>query len=179
MKYLPTMVIEKFNQIDFDKLYSENKKIILTDLDNTLIDYTVKEPTEELINLNQKLREKGFKIYIISNNSKKRIEKFTKNFKVDGYLPKALKPWKIKLNKYLKKNNINKEETIFIGDQLLTDIKAANNVNLDSILVCSINRKSEKWYTTINRLREGRILKKIKKLNPEIYEKIERIRNNE
>lgn len=179
MKYLPTMVVEKFNQIDFDKLYSENKKIILTDLDNTLIDYSVKEPTEELIKLNRILKDKGFKIYIISNNSKKRIEKFIKEFKVDGYLAKALKPWKTKVNKYLKKNNINKEETIFIGDQLLTDIKCANSLNLDSILVRSVSRKSEKWYTTINRLREGKILKKIKKINPKIYNEIERLNNNE
>ncbi len=179
MKYLPTIVVQRFKQIDFDKLYSENKKIILTDLDNTLIDYFVKEPTDELIILNEKLRQMGFKIYIISNNSKKRIGRFVEKFKVDGFLSHALKPWKFKVNHYLAKEQINKEEVIFIGDQLLTDIKCANGIGVPSILVRSVSRKSEKWYTRLNRMRETRVMKKIKKVSPEIYNEIERLNNNE
>lgn len=179
MKYLPTIVVQQFKNIDFDKLYSENKKIILTDLDNTLIDYFVKEPTEELISLNAHLRAMGFKIYIISNNSKKRVARFVDKFKVDGFLSNALKPWKIKTCNYIKKMGINKEEVIFIGDQLLTDIKFANNIGVPSILVRSVSRKSEKWYTKLNRMREVLVMRKIKKVNIEIYKEIERLNNNE
>ena len=179
MKYLPTIVVQRFSNIDFDKLYSENIRIILTDLDNTLIDYFVKEPTEELIKLSEYLHQKGFKIYIISNNSKKRIERFIEKFKVDGYLAKALKPGKTKVNKYIKKNDIDKEKTIFIGDQLLTDIKCANKVGIKSVLVRSVSRKSEKWYTRLNRMRETFVMRKIKKVDPKIYLEIERLNKNE
>jgi predicted HAD superfamily phosphohydrolase YqeG len=50
-----------------------------------------------------------------------------------------------------------------IGDQLVTDILCANRVGVDSILVKSISRASEKWYTRINRLRDPFIVKKIAK----------------
>ena len=59
---------------------------------------------------------------------------------------------------FLKKENIEITNTILIGDQLLTDIKCANKLGLDSVLVKSISRKSEKWYTRINRLREKRVI---------------------
>ena len=57
--------------------------------------------------------------------------------------------------------------TILIGDQLLTDIKCANKLGLDSVLVKSISRKSEKWYTRINRLREKRVINNIAKVDKE------------
>lgn len=47
-----------------------------------------------------------------------------------------------------------------IGDQLLTDIVCANKIGVTNILVKSISRKTERWYTRINRLREEKVLKK-------------------
>mgnify|MGYP000121594272 FL=1 len=67
----------------------------------------------------------------------------------------------------MKKENIEITNTILIGDQLLTDIKCANKLGLDSVLVKSISRKSEKWYTRINRLREKRVINNIAKVDKE------------
>lgn len=65
-----------------------------------------------------------------------------------------MKPYSFKLNQFITKNKFVKEEIIFIGDQILTDIACANSAELDSLLVKSLTRSSEKWYTKINRLRE-------------------------
>ena len=69
-----------------------------------------------------------------------------------------------------------------IGDQLVTDILCANNVGVESILVKSISRESEKLYTIINRWREPFIIKRYWKKNPEyaaqIYEMIKKEKNN-
>lgn len=175
MKYLPTYVITKFTEIDFSSLYEKGKRIILTDLDNTLIDYHLKEPTPELLKLNHKLKEMGFQIYVISNNVKKRLVTFVSKFEVDGFLANAMKPYGFRLRKFVKKLQVSKSEIIFVGDQILTDIACANNCGLESILVGSITRSSEKWYTRLNRLREKRILNKIKKIDYQKYQEIERI----
>lgn len=183
LKYIPTYCLKSVLDVDYNKLYELGKRIILTDLDNTLISYNYNYATKELICLNDLLREKGFKIFIVSNNNEKRIVKFMETFKIDGYLIKAGKPSAKKINMFINNNNFSKNEIIFIGDQLVTDVACANNVGIDSILVSTIDVNSQKWYTKINRMREARIIKNISKINfkkaCEIYETVKRGTENE
>lgn len=164
-KYLPTYVFNSINDIDFNTLYEQGKKVILFDLDNTIATYNQLDPTKSHLEFNKMLHNIGFNIHIISNNKGPRIKRFVENFVVDGYLTNAKKPFSKNTSLYLEKNNIKKEEVVFIGDQTLTDISCANNLCIDSILVKSIDRKTEKWYTKINRIREKCIIKRLSKKN--------------
>ncbi len=171
-KYTPTFVYLSIYDIDFSKLYALGKKIIISDLDNTLMPYYENKASNSLISWQKKLKEIGFSLYIITNNNEQRILKVKETLEIDGYLTKANKPSGKRLNEYLNNLKINKEEVIFLGDQLVTDIACANNISVDSILVKTIDTKHQKWYTKINRLRENRILKKMIKENPDIASKI-------
>lgn len=172
MKYLPTHVYQSIFEIDFTSLYANGKRIILSDLDNTIAQYHEKTPSKECLEWNQKLRAMGFKIYLVSNNHAKRLAEYTKEFMVDGYISDACKPFKRKMEKFFKKNNVKKAEVIALGDQLVTDISAFNKLKVDSILVKTINQKKQKWYTKINRIREENILKRIKKVDYNKYNQI-------
>ena len=55
MKYIPTSIVTYFKDIDFVKLYEQGKRIILTDLDNTLISYKEEEPTEALFKWKERI----------------------------------------------------------------------------------------------------------------------------
>lgn len=178
-KYLPTYLAWTVYDIDFASLYEQGKRVILFDLDNTLASYEDTTPTNKQLELNEKLRKIGFKIYIASNNREKRTKLYTNTFKVDSYIVLAKKPFTFKINKFLKKMQINKDELIMIGDQLLTDIACANKLGVDNILVHSISRKTEKWYTKINRKREKYILKKITKKDNKIANEIKKIIGNQ
>ncbi len=169
MKYLPTYVYTTIYDIDFSTLYASGKKIILSDLDNTIASYSEETPTAEMIKFNEKLKKLGFKIYLVSNNHDKRIKKFSEKFIIDGFLSEAKKPFTKKLEKFLETNNLKKSQIIGIGDQLVTDIRGFNSLGVDTILVKTIDQKNQKWYTKINRLREKNILKKIKKVDCEKY----------
>ena len=79
------------------------------------------------------------------------------------------------IDTFLKKNNINKQEMIMIGDQLLTDIACANKLKVDCVLVHSISRKTEKWYTKINRKREKIKLRRIERKDPVLANDIRQI----
>ena len=173
--YTPKIVTKKFSDLDFNKLYESGYRIIISDLDNTLAPYTMVEPSNELIKEIDKIKELGFKIYLISNNKEKRIKLFQERLGIDGYLSSANKPNPQRLEIYLKEQNLEKSKIIAIGDQLVTDILCFNRLELCSILVKTIDTKTQKWYTKINRLRESLILKKMKNRNPEIYRKIEEI----
>lgn len=171
-KYIPTYCAASVFDVDYSKLYELGKRIILTDLDNTLISYRENCASIKLLKLREELVKLGFKIYIVSNNNAKRIECFKKTFQIDGYLVNAKKPSPKRINKFIEDNNINKESVIFIGDQLVTDILMAGNASLDSILVSTIDKKSQKWYTKINRAREKRIIRRIGKFDVLMSEKI-------
>ena len=172
-KYIPTYCALSIYDIDFDKLYDQGKRIILTDLDNTLISYRQNQADERLIEFGKYLRKRGFQIFIVTNNNDKRVTEFLKTFEINGYLINAHKPSSKKIDEFILKNKIKKEEVIYMGDQLVTDIAAANNANLESVFISAIDTSSQKWYTKINRMREKRIIKNIMKIDSVSGKRIE------
>ena len=172
MLYTPSQVETTFLSIDYKGLRQIGYRVVLFDLDNTLAPYTELTPSDTLKESIKKIQESGYAIYIVSNNNNERIRLFTKELGLDGALAKAGKPNPDKILQFLKKRNIKTTEVIAVGDQLVTDILAYNRAGLYSVLVKTIDKKTQKWYTKINRLREKKIIQKICVENPEIGRKI-------
>ena len=80
-------------------------------------------------------------------------------------------PIKGGFKKVLKKatREYSPNEIVAIGDQLMTDVFAANRMNYTSILVKAIDRKTEKWTTRFNRILEGHVLRKIEEKHPQLF----------
>ena len=175
MKYIPNDVYKSIYDIDFSKLYEDGYRFIISDLDNTLASYKENLPNNLLLNKIEQIKKLGFQFYLVSNNNSTRISTFNEVLKTDGFLSKANKPKTNKLETYLIENEIDKTKTIGLGDQLVTDILGFNRLGVYSILVKTIDKKTQKWYTKINRIREIKILKEIKKINPNIGRKIEEL----
>lgn len=167
--YIPKIYQKNLYNVDYGKLYEEGYKLILMDLDNTLLGYQEQELSKEKEELVKRIQEIGFKIILITNNHKKRIEKIAKTLNVD-FAYSVRKPFGYKLKKLMEKNNFTSSNTICIGDQLVTDIQAGNKLSLYTILIDSIDRKKEIFITRINRRIEKRALKKLKKKYPQKYE---------
>jgi predicted HAD superfamily phosphohydrolase YqeG len=77
---------------------------------------------------------------------------------------KAGKPFKKNLLRAMKDIETDREHTIFIGDQILTDVWAAHNAGIRAILVPPINDKKD-LLTKFKRLLERPILRKYEKGN--------------
>lgn len=170
--FIPNECYKTIFDIDYNKLYEEGKRILLIDLDNTLISYSQNVLTKEVHELFKKLDEMGFKIVLISNNTQKRLITSIEDNDI-MYVYSARKPLKKGFKKALKNfSSYHKNNIILIGDQLMTDVLGAKNFGIDVILVKSIERKTEKWYTRFNRRLERRVLKKMSKKYPKVYEKI-------
>ena len=155
--YKPTKYYKNILSIDYIKLKNNNIKTILCDLDNTILNNYENNIKEEIIEL-FKILNKEFKIYIISNALPSRVNKIKKELNVEG-ISLTLKPLTFKIKKLLKNNNININETIIIGDQLFTDIKCANKLNIKSILVDPLDKKKS-IITKISRKFEKKYLKR-------------------
>ena len=152
-------------------MYEDGIRLILTDLDNTLISYKETEPLEAQYAWVKKMKEIGFEIIIVSNNShKERVSRFAELLDIK-YLNFALKPTKIGMKKALKmaRQKYNSNEVVALGDQLMTDILVANRMKFHSILVKAVDRKSDILPTRINRKLERHVLKVLRKKNSESY----------
>ncbi len=176
-KYIPNYVYKSVYDIDFLDIYNKEKiRFIFLDIDNTLAPYDEDVPKEEAKKLVKDLLKIGFELILISNNNKKRVLKYSKPLGLKAiYL--ALKPLKKGFKKGLKMASkvYKPEEVLVVGDQLMTDILGANRMKFKCILVEPIKRKSDILTTRINRRRERRVLKKIKKHYYEKYEELRKI----
>lgn len=172
-KFIPNEFHDTFFDIDFNNLYQKGYRVILTDLDNTLITYDEVIPPDKVTKKISDIKSLGFEVVIISNNHPQRIKKFLEGLDLKG-VGNARKPLSIGIKKALKltMNNYNKDQIVIIGDQLMTDIYGANRFNAYSILVNPIKRKTEKWYTKINRKIEVKMLEKIKNNDIEKYNEL-------
>lgn len=169
--FIPSLYVNTIFDIDYNKLYEDGIRLILTDLDNTLISYKETDPLEAQYDWVKKMKEIGFEIIIVSNNSHKdRVSHFAKLLDIK-YLNFALKPTKIGMKKALKMANkkYEPEEVIALGDQLMTDILVANRMKFHSVLVKAVDRKSDILPTRINRKLEGHVLKVLKKKETASY----------
>ena len=148
-------------QIDLMALKNNGKRVILTDLDNTLVGASVKKPTQEIIDFLTNAQSLGFEVIIVSNNKKERVLHFAEDLSIKAAHHKALKPLKLKLRKILKQYDRN--QVVMIGDQLMTEVLVAKRLGLYTILVEPIHLDSDENSTKFNRRLERFVVKQLKK----------------
>ena len=175
--FAPYLCYKDIYKIDFNKLYSEGVKIILFDLDNTIIGYHETLPSEKDKLFIESLKEMGFIPVIMSNNHTDRIENVAAFLNVDK-LSNSKKPLKCGYKKIFKRySDYKPEQFVAIGDQIVTDIWGCTRNNIKGILVKPIRLDNEKWYTRFNRRIEKFIIEhKIKKYDIELYQAIKEIK---
>ncbi len=161
MKLIPNYYVKNIYEIPISFFKENNIKFILCDLDNTLDAYDVYTPCKKALKLKEELIKENIKIFIISNNKGKRVENYAKNLGVK-YLSSSNKPFAFKINRFIKEQNINKEETVLIGDQLLTDIKAGLRVGIKTVL-CDKLVDRDQFTTRFNRLIDNPLRKRYKR----------------
>ena len=88
------------------------------------------------------LKEIGFGICLVSNNKEPRVAEFNKPLDVK-YIYKAGKPKRTGYQKAMQLLGTDTANTLFVGDQLFTDLWGANNTGITSLLVMPIDKKEE------------------------------------
>ena len=116
-------------------LKSRGIRLLLLDLDNTIAPYGTVVPPEDIAAWAEKIKENGITLFIITNNrGSKRVGSLAEAFGVD-YIMKARKPMISGISRALEQLGAKPGETALAGDQVYTDILAANCAGLMSIIV--------------------------------------------
>lgn len=159
--FVPDIYQKSIYDIDYKKLKKNGIKCLIFDLDNTLTPVNIKSPNKRLKDLMEDLKNMKFKLLIVSNATKKRVEPFKDILCIDSsYL--SFKPLKRKYLKILNVYKYKENEIACIGDQLLKDILGANRMEFTSILVNPIG-KIDFALTKANRAIESAIFSKLEK----------------
>ena len=157
--YMPDFAVEAVYDLTVESLQKQGIKAVLVDLDNTLIAWNNPDGTPEMKKWLHDLRDAGIRIIVVSNNSKKRVQRAVEKFGID-YVYWALKPFTFGINRAMKEFHYEKNEVVMVGDQLMTDIRAAHRAGIRSILVKPLVQH-DSIKTQINRARERRVMKQI------------------
>lgn len=140
-RFYPKRTAQSSYVIDYKKLYKEGYRGILFDIDNTLVAHGA-NATPRAIELFKELEQIGFQTCLISNNSNERVSRFNKEIKTN-YIYKANKPMTKSYVKATELMNTQIENTVFVGDQLFTDVYGANRIGMMTYLVKPIHPKEE------------------------------------
>ena len=152
----PNFYYKKVEEITIETLIKNKIKLLILDVDNTLIDY-YKNLSEEVKQWAKEMRGQGIKLYILSNtNSKEKVENVAKVLQIP-YKHFAMKPLKRGFKYIEKETNIKPQNIAVVGDQIFTDVLGGNRCNMFTILVDPIDDKKDYWYTAWKRPIENKI----------------------
>lgn len=164
-KFYPDLFVEKLEDIDFERLQTNNIKGLILDIDNTLVPHDQPEADERAVTWLEAAKEKGMKMCLVSNNTETRVIKFNEKLKLPA-IHKAIKPTRKPFIKALALMDLNPGEAAVVGDQIFTDVYGGNRMNLFTILVSPVGPK-ESFFIKLKRMAEIKVMKDYKKMKPE------------
>lgn len=139
--FYPDYDVDSAYGIEYRKLYGQGYRGIIFDIDNTLVPHGA--PADERAkSLFRELKEIGFSVVLLSNNKEPRVKMFNDAVQVQ-YIFKAGKPAAAGYEKALKVMGTQPDNTIFVGDQLFTDIWGAKKAGIRTYLVRPIDPREE------------------------------------
>lgn len=147
-KLVPRLQVNTIYDIDLKALWEQGKRGIITDLDNTLVGAKAPLATPELIDWLKVVGQLGFQVVIVSNNNKPRVSKFAEPLSLP-FIYRAKKPTSASFYKAMALMKLRPEQTVVIGDQMMTDVLGGNRMGLYTILVLPIARADEGMFTKI------------------------------
>lgn len=139
--FFPDRYVASTYVIDFEQLYEEGYRGLIFDIDNTLVPHGAPADRRAAA-LFDRLKRIGFRCCLISNNQEPRVKMFNQDIGVD-YVYNAHKPSTKNYVKAMEIMGTDKENSLFIGDQLFTDVWGAKRAGIRNILVKPIHPKEE------------------------------------
>lgn len=140
-------------EISYEKFYEKGIRGVIFDIDNTLVPHGA-PPDKRAEDLFVKLKNLGMDTCLMSNNRKPRVASFAEKVH-SKYIYKAGKPAVKNYKKAMEMMGTDCSHTLFVGDQMFTDVYGANRAGIYGILVKPIHHKEEiqivvkRWFEKI------------------------------
>ncbi len=157
----PKQHLNSIFELDPDELRSMGIRGLIADMDNTLVPWNDRSVHPRLALWLAGLKEKGFRLCIVSNNTADRGGQLALELDIPA-IWYAVKPRRRAFRLALQKMELSAPEVAVIGDQIFTDVLGGNRLGLYTILVTPISDKEFIW-TRLMRQFERMVLNRLKK----------------
>ena len=155
--FTPDDFLSSVVAIDAAALYDQGFRLVLLDIDNTLVPRDTHELTEEVKAWVARLTECGLRVCLLSNNWHRTVFTYAEALGVP-IVYKAMKPLPFGFGRACKKlGRGSGEKVVVVGDQLFTDVLGARLRGHQVILVVP-QATVDLWYTRLFRKAEHLIL---------------------
>lgn len=140
-RFYPDRETDSAYRIDYETLYREGYRGIIFDIDNTLVPHGA-PASPQAKELFEVLKGMGFSTVLLSNNREPRVKSFA-DAVGSAYIFKAGKPGRAGYARAMEKMHTTVENTLFVGDQLFTDVWGAGRTGMLAILTKPIHPREE------------------------------------
>ena len=140
-RFYPDDWVDSAYQIDYEKIYDRGYRGLIFDIDNTLVPHWA-PADERAIALFARLKNLGFSCCLLSNNQMERVSSFNEPIQV-FFIENAHKPSAKNYRRAMEMMGTDERTTLFIGDQLFTDVYGAKRAGIRTVLVRPIHPKEE------------------------------------
>lgn len=155
--FCPILAESSIEKVDLDNLRARGKKLILLDVDNTLTRWKSEQIDESVVGWIDAAKAKGFHLALLSNTRHpERLDRLAGQLKI-AVIPGRMKPSKSMYLRALHQFQVEADQAIMIGDQLLTDVFGANRSGIEAIWLEPISQ-TEFAGTKINRWIESKLM---------------------
>lgn len=139
--FYPDVELDSAYEIDYEDLYERGCRGIIFDIDNTLVPHGARAD-ERAIALFKRLHGLGFSTMLLSNNKEPRVKMFNDDVN-SQYIFKANKPARAGYEEAMRRMGTTPDTTVFVGDQLFTDIWGAKRAGIRTYLTHPIHPREE------------------------------------
>jgi uncharacterized protein len=153
----PDLFYRSVHSIDLDALWRGGTRVLLLDLDNTLLPRDTNVVPEDLKKWAAGLKERGFRVCCVSNNFHDRVRVIAAELGFD-LVDHAVKPLPFAFLAALKRAGGRRREAAVVGDQLFTDILGGRLLGMRTVLVSPLS-ETDLPHTLILRHLEALVLK--------------------
>ncbi len=134
-KFCPSEAVDSILDITPESLVAAGKKLVLLDVDNTLLVWRSEDIPETTHAWVEEMRAAGLQLHILSNTRNPgRLDRLSQKLNVPYFFGK-FKPSPVMYEKALATYGVKPVEAVMIGDQIFTDVLGANRSGIDAIWV--------------------------------------------
>ena len=153
----PDDYIASVYDVDFRALYEAGYRGVIFDIDNTLVPHNA-PADDRAVAFFTYLSDSGFSTLLLSNNKEPRVKSFRDAVNATDYIYKAGKPGTAGYKKAMERMHTTAETTLFVGDQIFTDIWGANRAGIRTIMVAPVQKWKEEIQIIAKRFLEAFVL---------------------
>ena len=135
---LPRLIFHKLTDLKPDFLLARGIDVLMLDFDNTMLPYTSKDPSRELLLWLDEMKRSGVRLCVVSNSKKQKSPSFCRAHNIPC-ITHSRKPGGRGIRQCLARFGAEPGQAALAGDQIFTDVLGANRAGALSILVKPIH----------------------------------------